>query len=111
VRPRLTGLANRRLLVERLDHAEVAVAAARRICAAVERPMVLPDGYELGRYVLDQARRQVRSIRDRLDVDLRLPGRRLRAARLRAATDRPAGAPSASQRFGHVITDLLASGG
>jgi EAL domain-containing protein (putative c-di-GMP-specific phosphodiesterase class I) len=26
---------------------EVAVAAARRICAAVEQPMVLPDGYEL----------------------------------------------------------------
>src|SRR6266852_704117 len=26
---------------------EVAVAAARRICAAVEHPMVLPDGYEL----------------------------------------------------------------
>jgi len=26
---------------------EVAIAAARRICAAVEHPMVLPDGYEL----------------------------------------------------------------
>jgi diguanylate cyclase (GGDEF)-like protein len=35
------------LLLEDVTGLEVAVAAARRICAAVERPIVLPDGYEL----------------------------------------------------------------
>ncbi|HCU91633.1 MAG TPA: hypothetical protein DHU96_02290 [Actinobacteria bacterium] len=35
------------VLLEDVAGVEVAVAAARRICAAVEQPMVLPDGYEL----------------------------------------------------------------
>jgi diguanylate cyclase (GGDEF)-like protein/PAS domain S-box-containing protein len=35
------------VLLEDVAGADVAVAAARRICAAVEQPMVLPDGYEL----------------------------------------------------------------
>src|SRR6266581_5372561 len=35
------------VLLEDLSAVDVAVAAARRICAAVEQPMVLPDGYEL----------------------------------------------------------------
>jgi diguanylate cyclase (GGDEF)-like protein len=35
------------LLLEDVAGVEVAVAAARRICAAVRQPMVLPDGYEL----------------------------------------------------------------
>ncbi len=35
------------VLLEDLAAVDVAVAAARRICAAVEQPMVLPDGYEL----------------------------------------------------------------
>ncbi len=34
-------------LLEDVTGVDVAVAAARRICAAVEQPMVLPDGYEL----------------------------------------------------------------
>jgi diguanylate cyclase (GGDEF)-like protein/PAS domain S-box-containing protein len=34
-------------LLEDVAGVEVAVAAARRICAAVEQPLVLPDGYEL----------------------------------------------------------------
>jgi diguanylate cyclase (GGDEF)-like protein/PAS domain S-box-containing protein len=34
-------------LLQDVAGVEVAVAAARRICAAVEQPMVLPDGYEL----------------------------------------------------------------
>jgi diguanylate cyclase (GGDEF)-like protein len=34
-------------LLEDVAGVEVAIAAARRICAAVEDPMVLPDGYEL----------------------------------------------------------------
>jgi diguanylate cyclase (GGDEF)-like protein/PAS domain S-box-containing protein len=35
------------VLLEDVAGVEVAVAAARRICATVEQPMVLPDGYEL----------------------------------------------------------------
>ena len=35
------------VLLQDVAGVEVAVAAARRICAAVEHPMVLPDGYEL----------------------------------------------------------------
>jgi diguanylate cyclase (GGDEF)-like protein len=35
------------VLLEDVTGLDVAVAAARRLCAAVERPMVLPDGYEL----------------------------------------------------------------
>jgi diguanylate cyclase (GGDEF)-like protein/PAS domain S-box-containing protein len=35
------------VLLEDVAGVDVAVAAARRICAAVKRPMVLPDGYEL----------------------------------------------------------------
>ena len=35
------------VLLEDVAGVEEAVAAARRICAAVEQPMVLPDGYEL----------------------------------------------------------------
>jgi diguanylate cyclase (GGDEF)-like protein/PAS domain S-box-containing protein len=35
------------VLLQEVAGVEVAVAAARRICAAVEQPMVLPDGYEL----------------------------------------------------------------
>jgi len=35
------------VLLEEVAGVDVAVAAARRICAAVEQPMVLPDGYEL----------------------------------------------------------------
>jgi diguanylate cyclase (GGDEF)-like protein/PAS domain S-box-containing protein len=35
------------VLLEDVAGVDVAVAAARRICAAVRRPMVLPDGYEL----------------------------------------------------------------
>jgi len=35
------------VLLEDVADVDVAVAAARRICAAVEQPMVLPDGYEL----------------------------------------------------------------
>jgi diguanylate cyclase (GGDEF)-like protein/PAS domain S-box-containing protein len=35
------------VLLEDVAGVEVAVAAARRICAAAEQPMVLPDGYEL----------------------------------------------------------------
>jgi diguanylate cyclase (GGDEF)-like protein len=35
------------VLLEDVAGVDVAVAAARRICAAVEQPMVLPDGYEL----------------------------------------------------------------
>ncbi|HUZ56176.1 MAG TPA: EAL domain-containing protein [Streptosporangiaceae bacterium] len=35
------------VLLEDVAGVEVAVTAARRICAAVEQPMVLPDGYEL----------------------------------------------------------------
>ncbi len=35
------------VLLEEVAGVDVAVAAARRICAAVEHPMVLPDGYEL----------------------------------------------------------------
>jgi diguanylate cyclase (GGDEF)-like protein/PAS domain S-box-containing protein len=34
-------------LLQEVAGVDVAVAAARRICAAVEQPMVLPDGYEL----------------------------------------------------------------
>jgi diguanylate cyclase (GGDEF)-like protein/PAS domain S-box-containing protein len=34
-------------LLEDVAGVDVAVAAARRICSAVEQPMVLPDGYEL----------------------------------------------------------------
>jgi diguanylate cyclase (GGDEF)-like protein len=34
-------------LLQDVAGVEVAVAAARRICTAVEQPMVLPDGYEL----------------------------------------------------------------
>jgi diguanylate cyclase (GGDEF)-like protein len=34
-------------LLQDVAGVEVAIAAARRICAAVEHPMVLPDGYEL----------------------------------------------------------------
>jgi diguanylate cyclase (GGDEF)-like protein len=34
-------------LLEDVAGVEVAVAAARRICAAVQQPLVLPDGYEL----------------------------------------------------------------
>jgi diguanylate cyclase (GGDEF)-like protein/PAS domain S-box-containing protein len=35
------------VLLEDVAGVEVAIAAARRICAAAELPMVLPDGYEL----------------------------------------------------------------
>jgi diguanylate cyclase (GGDEF)-like protein len=35
------------VLLEDVTGLDVAVAAARRICAAVEQPIVLPDGYEL----------------------------------------------------------------
>ncbi|MGD0373717.1 MAG: EAL domain-containing protein [Streptosporangiaceae bacterium] len=35
------------VLLQDVAGVEVAVAAARRICAAVEQPMVLPNGYEL----------------------------------------------------------------
>lgn len=35
------------VLLEDVADLDVAVTAARRICAAVEQPMVLPDGYEL----------------------------------------------------------------
>jgi diguanylate cyclase (GGDEF)-like protein len=35
------------VLLQDVSGVEVAVAAARRICLAVEQPMVLPDGYEL----------------------------------------------------------------
>src|SRR6202049_734845 len=35
------------VLLEDVGGLEVAIAAARRICAAAEQPMVLPDGYEL----------------------------------------------------------------
>ncbi len=35
------------VLLEDVAGVDVAVAAARRICAAVEQPMTLPDGYEL----------------------------------------------------------------
>jgi diguanylate cyclase (GGDEF)-like protein/PAS domain S-box-containing protein len=35
------------VLLEDVAGVDVAVAAARRICGAVEQPMVLPDGYEL----------------------------------------------------------------
>ena len=35
------------VLLEDVGGVEVAVAAARRICAAVQQPIVLPDGYEL----------------------------------------------------------------
>src|ERR1700722_17270200 len=35
------------VLLEDVAGVDVAVTAARRICAAVEQPMVLPDGYEL----------------------------------------------------------------
>ena len=35
------------VLLEDVDGVDVAIAAARRICAATEQPMVLPDGYEL----------------------------------------------------------------
>jgi diguanylate cyclase (GGDEF)-like protein len=35
------------VLLQEVSGVEVAVAAARRICRAVEQPMVLPDGYEL----------------------------------------------------------------
>jgi diguanylate cyclase (GGDEF)-like protein/PAS domain S-box-containing protein len=35
------------VLLEDVAGVDVAVAAARRICAAVEQPIVLPDGYEL----------------------------------------------------------------
>ena len=35
------------VLLEDVAGLDVAVAAARRICAAVEQPIVLPDGYEL----------------------------------------------------------------
>jgi diguanylate cyclase (GGDEF)-like protein/PAS domain S-box-containing protein len=35
------------VLLEEVTGVNVAVAAARRICAAVEQPVVLPDGYEL----------------------------------------------------------------
>jgi diguanylate cyclase (GGDEF)-like protein len=35
------------VLLEDVSGVDVAVTAARRICAAVEQPMVLPDGYEL----------------------------------------------------------------
>src|SRR5579859_3227727 len=35
------------VLLEDVAGVEVATAAARRICAAAEQPMVLPDGYEL----------------------------------------------------------------
>jgi EAL domain-containing protein (putative c-di-GMP-specific phosphodiesterase class I) len=35
------------VLLEDVAEVDVAVAAARRLCAAVEQPMVLPDGYEL----------------------------------------------------------------
>ncbi|HTT54963.1 MAG TPA: EAL domain-containing protein [Streptosporangiaceae bacterium] len=35
------------VLLEDVAGVEVAAAAARRICAAVEQPMTLPDGYEL----------------------------------------------------------------
>ena len=35
------------VLLEDVAGLDVAVAAARRICAAAEQPMVLPDGYEL----------------------------------------------------------------
>ncbi len=35
------------VLLEDVAGVDVAVAAAQRICAAVEQPMVLPDGYEL----------------------------------------------------------------
>jgi diguanylate cyclase (GGDEF)-like protein len=35
------------VLLQDVSGVEVAVAAARRICHAVEQPMVLPDGYEL----------------------------------------------------------------
>jgi diguanylate cyclase (GGDEF)-like protein len=35
------------VLLEDVAGVEVAVTAARRICGAVKRPMVLPDGYEL----------------------------------------------------------------
>jgi diguanylate cyclase (GGDEF)-like protein/PAS domain S-box-containing protein len=35
------------VLLQEVAGVDVAVAAARRICAAVEQPLVLPDGYEL----------------------------------------------------------------
>ena len=35
------------VLLEDVAGVDIAVAAARRICAAVEQPIVLPDGYEL----------------------------------------------------------------
>jgi len=35
------------VLLEDVGGVDVAIAAARRICAAVQRPIVLPDGYEL----------------------------------------------------------------
>ena len=35
------------VLLEDVAGVDMAIAAARRICAAVEQPMVLPDGYEL----------------------------------------------------------------
>jgi diguanylate cyclase (GGDEF)-like protein len=35
------------VLLEDVAGVDVALAAARRLCAAVEQPMVLPDGYEL----------------------------------------------------------------
>ena len=35
------------VLLEDVGGVDVAVAAARRICAAVQKPIVLPDGYEL----------------------------------------------------------------
>jgi diguanylate cyclase (GGDEF)-like protein/PAS domain S-box-containing protein len=35
------------VLLEDVGGVDVAVAAARRICAAVQQPIVLPDGYEL----------------------------------------------------------------
>ncbi len=35
------------VLLEDVAGVDEAVVAARRICAAVEQPMVLPDGYEM----------------------------------------------------------------
>jgi diguanylate cyclase (GGDEF)-like protein/PAS domain S-box-containing protein len=35
------------VLLEDVGGVDIAIAAARRICAAVQRPIVLPDGYEL----------------------------------------------------------------
>jgi diguanylate cyclase (GGDEF)-like protein len=35
------------VLLEDVGSVDVAIAAARRICAAVQQPIVLPDGYEL----------------------------------------------------------------